>query len=330
MEVDTPTTPATPATDAQRVAFQLRFNQLNDFSQLIEIFANIDPNTSNNGVKFDVVNNDDFKGLMMSFQRSDQSIIGIASVECIVECLDTAPGAKSCFMINISTLQILMKCLPSENMLSIKKYVGDNKVHLSHKSPSPNNDITENFVLTELESLQDEEDNHTAFFANMEFPFYILLQVHRLREFLRKAKATNVNNVLFSIEGVSSATDCSVFRIMGQNDDRSCGLGFDKSLVKGEDDGDIVYHAQEGAAPGTSHVLQRVQYNTHQILDIIKNMKPSNLRITFGKHKFLDDATGVLEDSAEGSNPLFIELKLGGSSSWVRFLLAPRIDDEEF
>lgn len=327
MEVDSAAPAAAPAAP---LAFSLRFNQLNDFSQLIEIFANIDPNTSNNGVKFDVVNNGEFQGLMMSFQRSDQSIIGIASVECIVESLDTTEGAKSCFIINISTLQILMKCLPSENMFSIKKYRGDNKVHLSHKSPSPDNDITETFVLTELESLQDEEDNPTAFFANMEFPFYILLQVHRLREFLRKAKATNTNNVMFSIEGVASTTDCSVFRIMGQNDDRSLGMGFDKSLVKSEDDGDIVYRAMEGAAPGGGHVLQRVQYNTHQILDIIKNMKPSNLRITFGKHKFLDEATGALVNSEEGNDPLFIELRLGGSSSWVRFLLAPRVDDGEF
>lgn len=316
--------------DAPALAFCLRFNQLNDFSQLIEIFANIDPNTSNSGVKFDVVNTADFQGLMLSFQRSDQSIIGIASVECIVEALDTAADAKSCFLINIAMLQILIKGVPSENMLHIKKFVGDNKVHLSHKSPNPDNDITESFVLTELERLHDDGDNHTAFFANMEFPFYIVVQVIRIREYLRKAKSTNTNSVVFVTEGVGSATDCSVFRIVGQNDEQTCGLSFDKSLVKAEHEGDVVYHAQDGGAAVGTHVLQRVSYNTHQILDIVKNMKPSTLRIAFGKHRFFNEAVGALCDSEPGSMPLFIELKLGGSSSWVRFLLAPRVDDADF
>lgn len=315
-------------TENEGLCFSLRFNMLNDFSQLIEIFSNIDPNSSNNAIKFDVVNNGEFQGIMVSSQRSETSIIGVGSVECIVEYLDASKDSNSCFMINIAKLKIMIRNLPTDNLFYIKKFANSQKIGIESRSPNPDDSTKQTGMLSEMENINGDDNSHTNFFATMRFPFHILLDGQAMREYLRKLKDLNNNIVIFTIEGVSSSKDCSIFRMMGEDNEKDCALGFERSLFKGEDDGDIVYCTREGSIPKESHVLQSVQYNTHQILDIIKNMKPSKLRIAFGKYQYYSDDSNAMCDSEEGQDPLFIELKLGGTSSWVRFLVASRVDGE--
>ena len=312
----------------ENLCFSLRFNMLNDFSQLIEIFSNIDPNSSNNGVKFDVVNNADFQGIMVSSQRSETSIIGVGSVECIVEYLDASKDSNTCFLVNIAKLKIMIRNLPTDNLFYIKKFANSNKIGLESRSPNPDDNTKQTGMMSEMENINGEDNDHTNFFGKMRFPFHILVDGQAMREYLRKLKDLNNNIVIFTIEGVASSTDCSIFRMLGEDNEKDCALGFERSLYKGDDEGDIVYCTREGSVPKGSHVLQSVQYNTHQILDIIKNMKPSKLRVAFGKYQYYNDELEAMCDSEEGQDPLFIELKLGGTSSWVRFLVASRVDGE--
>lgn len=315
--------------------FSLSFSCLNNLNQMIEIISNVTEVKASNHLTFDIVRDpdNDFEGIMVNHTSSVLLFCG--RIKCKVEYLDPDP-AYSYFHVPLRRFITLINSIDSSYMLTICKYKEDTaKLWLTASSPDQSG-----AAMLEKSWVQEvvaSEGTSSDYLQNLSFVNTIQMPSAKLKQLLSKAEHLDVGVVEFVMESVcnSSGSDSvKVFSVRGDNDTRDAGVDNTKMLsVQRDEKGNTIneYDVHEApswyaTAKGTSRVIASAFYSTKMLHEIIKNMKTQSVLIAFGEFSVKDE-TGK-ETVDDESNPCLVHLSLGSVTSYLRFLLYSRTDDD--
>lgn len=307
--------------------FKIQFNLLNDLTDMIEIFANIDSNSNTYGIKVDVVNTNDLEGIMMSYEK--ESLIGVGRLECKVHHVNTDANAKTTFLVNISKFRDMIKGFPHQYILTIYKLKKDNKIKLRGQLPECEREIDE-YEISEICSSEADMETNAAYMNTIKFAFRMRIPTNVLKGRLMNAKRLDVNIVQFSLEGLSNDGDSTIFRIWGRTSSGESVNTMTRISKTSEENGDVIYTNVKSKSDERfeSGLIQQdaALYDTQTLLNAIKNMRQEKILLCFGTFERYCPTSEMMVKE-EDVKPILIEMRFCGKSSWIRIMNSALRDD---
>lgn len=322
--------------DTENLCFSLCFTLLSNFNQMMEIISNVHEIKSCDHLTFDIVRDpaNDFEGIMVN--RDSQLLLFYGRLKCRVEYLDPDPS-YSYFRVPLKRFLGLVSNIDTSYTLTISKYKSDTaKLYLVASSPDQSGAaMREEFWLQEV--AVDESTNASDYLQNLTFANTIQMPSDKLKKMLARAERTEVDVVEFVMESVcnSNGSDSvKMFSVRGDNDTKDAGVNYTKMLsVQKDENGNSVHEfdvreapAWYAAAKGKGRIIDSARYPTKLLHEIIKNMKAQSVLIAFGEFSFKNDQGDVFVENK--TRPCLVDLSLGDPTSYLRFLLYSRKEDD--
>jgi len=221
--------------------------------------------------------------------------------------------------------------------LTISKYKSDTaKLYLVASSPDQSGAaMREEFWLQEV--AVDVEASASDYLQNLTFANTIQMPSDKLKRMLARAERTEVDVVEFVMESVcnSNGSDSvKMFSVRGDNDTRDAGVNYTKMLsVQKDENGNSVHEYDVREAPawyasakGKGRIIDSASYPTKLLHEIIKNIKATSVLIAFGEFSFKNDQGEVFVENK--TRPCLVDLSLGDPTSYLRFLLYSRREED--
>ena len=236
----------------------------------------------------------------------------VCMVQSRLTCTGTLEASSVSFCVDTKTLNTCLRNVKTNHAIELCQYRGTSDVHMNCILVQMDGSCAPTDLSFQLSTL--DVTSETIDLDSLDYDYVMHINMPQMKSVLKLAKDLACTSIRMRVltEGQTQSTQTILLEVSGKGDAAFTRL-FVSSVVntEGGNDSHAMKDVEAGQIdPKSMHVVSAQNYKLEYMIDFLKNMDQQMLTMKMGKEL-----------------PILLHYDLGVEGSFVRFVMAPNVDD---